>query len=185
MNNLEENNMQNSDFVSPIENGEVLTHAADNELNDEVEAVNPFVLEERFLSIWESMSEYMKNYLYINLFYLFLCLSFSIFVLLFLPSWSLFDGVRGANIFSLWNGGQGLNLIVVALLAYPLYALWKSSRNLKLSVKNLDEGKLAEAICYQKSFWKYLFIFCAVIIGLVLLVFVMVILSALFLVHPG
>ena len=177
MNNLEENNMQNSDCVSPIENGEVLTHAADNELNEEVEAVNPFVLEERFLSIWNSMSEYMKNYLYINLFYLFLCLSFSVFVLLFLPSWSLFVGVRGVNIFSC--------LIVVAVLAYPLYALWKSSRNLKLSVKNLDEGKLAEAICYQKSFWKYLFIFCAVIIGLVLLVFVMVILSALFLVHPG
>ena len=154
MNNLEENNMQNSDCVSPIENSEVLTHAVDNELNDEVEAVNPFVLEERFLSIWKSMSKYMKNYLYINLFYLFLCLSFSVFVLLFLPSWSLFDGVRGVNIFSC--------LIVVAVLAYPLYALWKSSRNLKLSVKNLDEGKLAEAVRYQKSFWKYLFIFCAV-----------------------
>ena len=66
MNNLEENNMQNSDCVSPIENDEVLTHPVDNELNDEVEAVNPFVLEERFLSIWESMSKYMKNYLYIT-----------------------------------------------------------------------------------------------------------------------
>ena len=128
MNNLEENNMQNSDCVSPTENSEVLTHAADNELNEEVEAVNPFVLEERFLSVWNSMSKYMKNYLYINLFYLLLCLSFSFFVFLFLPSWSLFDGVRGVNIFSC--------LIVVAVLAYPLYALWKSSRNLKLSVKN-------------------------------------------------
>lgn len=175
MNNLEENNMQNSDFVSPIENDEVLTHPIDNELNEEVEAVNPFVLEERFLSIWESMSKYMKNYLYINLFYLFLCLSFSVFVFLFLPSLPLFDCVRGGNIFSF--------LIVVALLAYPLYALWKSSRNLKLSVKNLDEGKLAEAIRYQKSFWKYLFIFCAVIIGLVLLV-VMVMLYMFFRIHP-
>ena len=100
MNNLEENNMQNSDCVSPIEKSEVLTHVADNELNEEVEVVNPFVLEERFLSIWKSMSKYMKNYLYINLFYLLLCLSFSVFVLLFLPSWSLFDGVRGVNIFS-------------------------------------------------------------------------------------
>ena len=172
MNNLEENNMQNSDCVSPIENGEVLTHAADNELNDEVEAVNPFVLEERFLSIWKSMSKYMKNYLYINLFYLFLCLSFSIFVLLFLPSWSLFDGVRGVNIFSC--------LIVVAVLAYPLYALWKSSRNLKLSVKNLDEGKLAEAIRYQKSFWKYLFIFCAVWISFVFFILAIVALVNIF-----
>lgn len=176
MNNLEENNMQNSDFVSPIENDEVLTHPIDNELNEEVEAVNPFVLEERFLSIWESMSKYMKNYLYINLFYLFLCLSFSVFVFLFLPSLPLFDCVRGGNIFSF--------LIVVALLAYPLYALWKSSRNLKLSVKNLDEGKLAEAIRYQKSFWKYLFIFCAVCIGFVLFVIVMVMLSMIFFVHP-
>lgn len=166
MNNLEENNMQNSDCVSPIENDEVLTHPIDNELNDEVEAVNPFVLEERFLSIWKSMSKYMKNYLYINLLYLFLCLSFSVFVLLFLPSLPLFNGVRGGNIFSF--------LIVVAVLAYPLYALWKSSRNLKLSVKNLDEGKLAEAIRYQKSFWKYLFIFCAVWISIFLFVFVMV-----------
>lgn len=173
MNNLEENNMQNSDCVSPIEKSEVLTYAVDNELNEEVEAVNPFVLEERFLSIWNSMSEYMKNYLYINLFYLFLCLSFSVFVLLFLPSLPLFNFVRGGNIFSF--------LIVVAVLAYPLYALWKSSRNLKLSVKNLDEGKLAEAIRYQKSFWKYLFIFCAVCIGFVLFVFVMVILSMIFL----
>jgi hypothetical protein len=175
MNSLEENNMQNCDCVSPIENSEVLTHAADNELNEEVEAVNPFVLEERFLSIWNSMSKYMKNYLYINLFYLFLCLSFSVFVLLFLPSWSLFDGVRGVNIFSC--------LIVVAVLGYPLYALWKSSRNLKLSVKNLDEGKLVEAIRYQKSFWECLFIFCAVIIGLVLLV-VMVMLFMTFRIHP-
>ena len=175
MNNLEENNMQNSDCVSPIGNSEVLTHAADNELNEEVEAVNPFVLEERFLSIWKSMSKYMKNYLYINLFYLFLCLSFSVFVLLFLPSLPLFDCVRGGDIFSF--------LIVVALLAYPLYALWKSSRNLKLSVKNLDEGKLVEAIRYQKSFWKCLFIFCAVIIGLVLLV-VMVMLFMTFRIHP-
>lgn len=175
MNNLEENNMQNSDCVSPIENDEVLTHPIDNELNEEVEAVNPFVLEERFLSIWESMSKYMKNYLYINLFYLFLCLSFSVFVLLFLPSLPLFDCVRGGDIFSF--------LIVVALLAYPLYALWKSSRNLKLSVKNLDEGKLVEAIRYQKSFWKCLFIFCAVIIGLVLLV-VMVMLFMTFRIHP-
>ena len=180
MNNLEENNMQNSDCVSPIEKSEVLTHAVDNELNEEVEAVNPFVLEERFLSIWKSMSKYMKNYLYINLFYLFLCLSFSVFVLLFLPSWSLFDGVRGANIFSLWNGGQSLNLIVVALLAYPLYALWKSSRNLKLSVKNLDEGKLAEAIRYQKSFWKYLFIFCAVWISFVFFILAIVALVNIF-----
>ncbi len=164
--------MQNSDCVSPIENDEVLTHPIDNELNDEVEAVNPFVLEERFLSIWESMSKYMKNYLYINLFYLFLCLSFSVFVLLFLPSLPLFDCVIGGDIFSF--------LIVVALLAYPLYALWKSSRNLKLSVKNLDEGKLAEAIRYQKDFWKYLFLTCAVCIGFVL--FVMVILFAFFLV---
>lgn len=175
MNNLEENNMQNSDCVSSIENDEVLTHPIDNVLNDEVEAVNPFVLEERFLSIWESMSKYMKNYLYINLFYLFLCLSFSVFVLLFLPSLPLFNGVRGGDIFSF--------LIVVALLAYPLYALWKSSRNLKLSVKNLDEGKLVEAIRYQKSFWKCLFIFCAVIIGLVLLV-VMVMLFMIFRIHP-
>lgn len=175
MNNLEENNMQNSDCVSPIEKSEVLTHAVDNELNEEVEAVNPFVLEERFLFIWKSMSKYMKNYLYINLFYLLLCLSFSVFVLLFLPSWSLFDGVRGVNIFSC--------LIVVAVLAYPLYALWKSSRNLRLSVKNLDEGKLAEAIRYQKSFWQCLFIFCAVIIGLVLLV-VMVMLFMTFRIHP-
>lgn len=166
MNNLEENNMQNSDCVSPIENDEVLTHPIDNELNDEVEAVNPFVLEGRFLSIWKSMSKYMKNYLYINLLYLFLCLSFSVFVLLFLPSLPLFNGVRGGNIFSF--------LIVVAVLAYPLYALWKSSRNLKLSVKNLDEGKLAEAIRYQKSFWKYLFIFCSVWISFFLFVFVMV-----------
>lgn len=173
MNNLEENNMQNSDCVSPIENDEVLTHPIDNELNEEVEAVNPFVLEERFLSIWKSMSKYMKNYLYINLFYLFLCLSFSVFVLLFLPSLPLFNGVRGGNIFSF--------LIVVAVLAYPLYALWKSSRNLKLSVKNLDEGKLAEAIRYQKSFWKYLFIFCVVWISIFLFVFVMVMLSMIFL----
>lgn len=172
MNNLEENNMQNSDCVSPIENSEVLTHAVDNELNEEVEAVNPFVLEERFLSIWKSMSKYMKNYLYINLFYLFLCLSFSVFVLLFLPSWSLFDGVRGVNIFSC--------LIVVAVLAYPLYALWKSSRNLKLSVKNLDEGKLAEAIRYQKSFWKYLFIFCAVWISFVFFILAIVALVDIF-----
>lgn len=172
MNNLEENNMQNSDCVSPIENSEVLTHAADNELNEEVEAVNPFVLEERFLSIWNSMSKYMKNYLYINLFYLFLCLSFSVFVLLFLPSWSLFDGVRGVNIFSC--------LIVVAVLAYPLYALWKSSRNLKLSVKNLDEGKLAEAVRYQKSFWKYLFIFCAVWISFVFFILAIVALVNIF-----
>lgn len=172
MNNLEENNMQNSDCVSPIENSEVLTHAADNELNEEVEAVNPFVLEERFLSIWKSMSKYMKNYLYINLFYLFLCLSFSVFVLLFLPSWSLFDGVRGVNIFSC--------LIVVAVLAYPLYTLWKSSRNLKLSVKNLDEGKLAEAIRYQKSFWKYLFIFCAVWISFVFFILAIVALVDIF-----
>lgn len=172
MNNLEENNMQNSDCVSPIENSEVLTHAADNELNEEVEAVNPFVLEERFLSIWKSMSKYMKNYLYINLFYLFLCLSFSVFVLLFLPSWSLFDGVRGVNIFSC--------LIVVAVLAYPLYALWKSSRNLKLCVKNLDEGKLADAIRYQKSFWKYLFIFCAVWISFVFFILSIVALVAIF-----
>lgn len=172
MNNLEENNMQNSDCVSPIENDEVLTHPIDNELNDEVEAVNPFVLEERFLSIWKSMSKYMKNYLYINLFYLFLCLSFSVFVLLFLPSWSLFDGVRGVNIFSC--------LIVVAVLAYPLYALWKSSRNLKLSVKNLDEGKLAEAIRYQKSFWKYLFIFCAVWISFVFFILAIVALVNIF-----
>ena len=172
MNNLEENNMQNSDCVSPIENSEVLTHAVDNELNDEVEAVNPFVLEERFLSIWKSMGKYMKNYLYINLFYLFLCLSFSVFVLLFLPSWSLFDGVRGVNIFSC--------LIVVAVLAYPLYALWKSSRNLKLSVRNLDEGKLAEAIRYQKSFWKYLFIFCAVWISFVFFILAIVALVNIF-----
>lgn len=172
MNNLEENNMQNSDCVSPIENSEVLTHAADNELNEEVEAVNPFVLEERFLSIWKSMSKYMKNYLYINLFYLFLCLSFSVFVLLFLPSWSLFDGVRGVNIFSC--------LIVVAVLAYPLYALWKSSRNLKLSVKNFDEGKLAEAVRYQKSFWKYLFIFCAVWISFVFFILAIVALVNIF-----
>ena len=172
MNNLEENNMQNSDCVSPIENSEVLTHAVDNELNDEVEAVNPFVLEERFLSIWKSMGKYMKNYLYINLFYLFLCLSFSVFVLLFLPSWSLFDGVRGVNIFSC--------LIVVAVLAYPLYALWKSSRNLKLSVRNLDEGKLAEAIRYQKSFWKYLFIFCAVWISFVFFILAIVALVDIF-----
>ena len=164
--------MQNSDCASPIENSEVLTHAVDNELNDEVEAVNPFVLEERFLSIWKSMSKYMKNYLYINLFYLFLCLSFSVFVLLFLPSWSLFDGVRGVNIFSC--------LVVVAVLAYPLYALWKSSRNLKLSVKNLDEGKLAEAIRYQKSFWKYLFIFCAVWISFVFFILSIVALAAIF-----
>lgn len=175
MNNLEDNNMQNSDCVSPIENDEVLTHPIDNELNDEVEAVNPFVLEERFLSIWNSMSKYMKNYLYINLFYLLLCLSFSVFVLLFLPSLPLFDCVIGGDIFSF--------LIVVALLAYPLYALWKSSRNLKLSVKNLDEGKLVEAIRYQKSFWECLFIFCAVIIGLVLLV-VMVMLFMTFRIHP-
>jgi hypothetical protein len=175
MNNLEENNMQNCDCVSPIENGEVLTHAADNELNEEVEAVNPFVLEERFLSIWKSMSKYMKNYLYINLFCLLLCLSFSVFVLLFLPSLPLFDCVIGGDIFSF--------LIVVALLAYPLYALWKSSRNLKLSVKILDEGKLVEAIRYQKSFWECLFIFCAVIIGLVLLV-VMVMLFMTFRIHP-
>lgn len=172
MNNLEENNMQNSDCVSPIENSEVLTHAADNELNEEVEAVNPFVFEERFLSIWKSMSKYMKNYLYINLFYLFLCLSFSVFVLLFLPSWSLFDGVRGVNIFSC--------LIVVAVLAYPLYALWKSSRNLKLSVKNLDEGKLAEAVRYQKSFWKYLFIFCAVWMSFVFFILAIVALVNIF-----
>lgn len=172
MNNLEENNMQNSDCVSPIEKSEVLTHVADNELNEEVEVVNPFVLEERFLSIWKSMSKYMKNYLYINLFYLLLCLSFSVFVLLFLPSWSLFDGVRGVNIFSY--------LIVVAVLAYPLYALWKSSRNLKLSVKNLDEGKLAEAIRYQKSFWKYLFIFCAVWISFVFFILSIVALAAIF-----
>ena len=172
MNNLEENNMQNSDCVSPIENSEVLPHAADNELNEEVEAVNPFVLEERFLSIWKSMGKYMKNYLYINLFYLFLCLSFSVFVLLFLPSWSLFDGVRGVNIFSC--------LIVVAVLAYPLYALWKSSRNLKLSVRNLDEGKLAEAIRYQKSFWKYLFIFCAVWISFVFFILAIVALVDIF-----
>lgn len=172
MNNLEENNMQNSDCVSPIENSEVLTYAADNELNEEVEAVNPFVLEERFLSIWKSMSKYMKNYLYINLFYLFLCLSFSVFVLLFLPSWSLFDGVRGVNIFSC--------LIVVAVLAYPLCALWKSSRNLKLSVKNLDEGKLAEAVRYQKSFWKYLFIFCAVWMSFVFFILAIVALVNIF-----
>ena len=172
MNNLEENNMQNSDCVSPIENSEVLTHAADNELNEEVEAVNPFVFEERFLSIWKSMSKYMKNYLYINLFYLLLCLSFSVFVLLFLPSWSLFDGVRGVNIFSC--------LIVVAVLAYPLYALWKSSRNLKLSVKNLDEGKLAEAVRYQKSFWKYLFIFCAVWMSFVFFILAIVALVNIF-----
>jgi hypothetical protein len=172
MNNLEENNMQNSDCVSPIENSEVLTHAADNELNEEVEAVNPFVLEERFLSIWKSMSKYMKNYLYINLFYLFLCLSFSFFVFLFLPSWSLFDGVRGVNIFSC--------LIVVAVLAYPLYALWKSSRNLKLSVKNLDESKLAEAVRYQKSFWKYLFIFCAVWMSFVFFILAIVALVNIF-----
>lgn len=172
MNNLEENNMQNSDCVSPIENSEVLTHAADNELNEEVEAVNLFVFEERFLSIWKSMSKYMKNYLYINLFYLFLCLSFSVFVFLFLPSWSLFDGVRGVNIFSC--------LIVVAVLAYPLYALWKSSRNLKLSVKNLDEGKLAEAVRYQKSFWKYLFIFCAVWISFVFFILAIVALVNIF-----
>jgi hypothetical protein len=172
MNNLEENNMQNSDCVSPIENSEVLTHAADNELNEEVEAVNPFVFEERFLSIWKSMSKYMKNYLYINLFYLFLCLSFSVFVLLFLPSWSLFDGVRGVNIFSC--------LIVVAVLAYPLYALWKSSRNLKLSVKNLDESKLAEAVRYQKSFWKYLFIFCAVWMSFVFFILAIVALVNIF-----
>ena len=172
MNNLEENNMQNSDCVSPIEKSEVLTHAADNELNEEVEAVNPFVLEERFLSIWESMSKYMKNYLYINLFYLFLCLSFSVFVFLFLPSLPLFDCVIGGDIFSF--------LIVVALLAYPLYALWKSSRNLKLSVKNLDEGKLAEAIRYQKSFWKYLFIFCAVCISFVFFILSIVALVAIF-----
>ena len=164
--------MQNSDCVSPIEKSEVLTHAADNELNEEVEAVNPFVLEERFLSIWKSMSKYMKNYLYINLFYLFLCLSFSVFVLLFLPSWSLFDGVRGVNIFSC--------LIVVAVLAYPLYALWKSSRNLKLSVKNLDEGKLAEAVRYQKSFWKYLFIFCAVWMSFVFFILAIVALVNIF-----
>ena len=164
--------MQNSDCVSPIENSEVLTHAADNELNEEVEAVNPFVFEERFLSIWKSMSKYMKNYLYINLFYLFLCLSFSVFVLLFLPSWSLFDGVRGVNIFSC--------LIVVAVLAYPLYALWKSSRNLKLSVKNLDEGKLAEAVRYQKSFWKYLFIFCAVWMSFVFFILAIVALVNIF-----
>ena len=164
--------MQNSDCVSPIEKSEVLTHAVDNELNEEVKAVNPFVLEERFLSIWKSMSKYMKNYLYINLFYLFLCLSFSVFVLLFLPSWSLFDGVRGVNICSC--------LIVVAVLAYPLYALWKSSRNLKLSVKNLDEGKLAEAIRYQKSFWKYLFIFCAVWISFVFFILSIVALVAIF-----
>jgi hypothetical protein len=172
MNSLEENNMQNCDCVSPIENSEVLTHAADNELNEEVEAVNPFVLEERFLSIWNSMSKYMKNYLYINLFYLFLCLSFSVFVLLFLPSWSLFDGVRGVNIFSC--------LIVVAVLAYPLYALWKSSRNLKLSVKNLDESKLAEAVRYQKSFWKYLFIFCAVWMSFVFFILAIVALVNIF-----
>lgn len=172
MNNLEENNMQNSDCVSPIENSEVLTHAADNELNEEVEAVNPFVFEERFLSVWKSMSKYMKNYLYINLFYLFLCLSFSVFVLLFLPSWSLFDGVRGVNIFSC--------LIVVAVLAYPLYALWKSSRNLKLSVKNLDESKLAEAVRYQKSFWKYLFIFCAVWMSFVFFILAIVALVNIF-----
>ena len=164
--------MQNSDCVSPIENSEVLTYAADNELNEEVEAVNPFVLEERFLSIWKSMSKYMKNYLYINLFYLFLCLSFSVFVLLFLPSWSLFDGVRGVNIFSC--------LIVVAVLAYPLCALWKSSRNLKLSVKNLDEGKLAEAVRYQKSFWKYLFIFCAVWMSFVFFILAIVALVNIF-----
>ena len=164
--------MQNSDCVSPIENSEVLTHAADNELNEEVEAVNPFVFEERFLSIWKSMSKYMKNYLYINLFYLFLCLSFSVFVLLFLPSWSLFDGVRGVNIFSC--------LIVVAVLAYPLYALWKSSRNLKLSVKNLDESKLAEAVRYQKSFWKYLFIFCAVWMSFVFFILAIVALVNIF-----
>lgn len=172
MNNLEENNMQNSDCVSPIENSEVLTHAADNELNEEVEAVNPFVLEERFLSVWNSMSKYMKNYLYINLFYLLLCLSFSFFVFLFLPSWSLFDGVRGVNIF--------FCLIVVAVLAYPLYALWKSSRNLKLSVKNLDEGKLAEAVRYQKSFWKYLFIFCAVWMSFVFFILAIVALVNIF-----
>jgi hypothetical protein len=89
-----------------------------------------------------------------------------------LPSWSLFDGVRGVNIFSC--------LIVVAVLAYPLYALWKSSRNLKLSVKNLDESKLAEAVRYQKSFWKYLFIFCAVWMSFVFFILAIVALVNIF-----
>lgn len=122
-----------------------------------------FVLEPRFLNVWGAMSKYIKYYLYINILFMLCYPVLMIFSSVIMPADQRLFVVLG----SLFVVGM-----MVVLVAYPLYKLWCSSKNMKLAVDDLNEENLEVAIRCQKSFWKYLTILLIVSLVLTIIFFI-------------
>lgn len=156
------------------EKSEIVERKVDSESHHKQKS---FILEPRFLNIWRAMSKYIKYYLYINILFILCYPVLMIFSSSILPT----DQQLFVVLWSLLVVGM-----MVVLVAYPLYALWCSSKNMKLAVDDLNEENLEVAIRYQKSFWKYLTILLIVSLVLTVISFiVMALIGALALLVNG